>query len=105
MCCRVLQYVARGVLLQCVAARRFHVARKNGQQPHVGCVAVCCSALQCPAVRCSCAAARKSHAAHMNGRQPHAWMRCSVLQRVAACCSVLHCATIVLQRGGLMSYL
>jgi len=54
------------------------------------CVAVCCSALQCVAVRCSvlqciavCCSALQCVA-----------VRCSVLQCVAVCCSVLQCVAV-----------
>jgi len=55
------------------------------------CVAVCCSALQCAAVRCSvlqcvavCCSALQCAAA-----------RCSVLQCVAVCCSALQCVLLM----------
>jgi len=77
VCCSVLQSVAACCsVLQCVAV-------------------VCCSVLQCVAVWATALHSRKGNGAEHVQSMPRQWRYVQgVLQRVAVCCSVLHCSTL-----------
>jgi len=99
VCCSVLQCVAVCCsVLQCVAVCLQWVA--------VCCsvLAVRCSALQCVAVHCGVSASFIGALSLLRGAVRYSVLQynsvcccCSLLQRVAVCCSVLQCARNVLQ--------
>jgi len=98
VCCSVLQCAfAIGVrslslpspncceVAVCCRVSLFQITPESPKHTFMQCVALCCSMLQCVAVRCS-ACASKSAAPD--------YPRCSVLQCVAVCCSVLKCVAV-----------